>query len=452
MFRPTSPLRARPWPALPAIAALGACVSYEAQPIEPARILAALRAEVGDGEGQPATLPGLTLALSRHNEAIVAARMEAERLRAIADAGPNWPTLQLSAGPLLLSGPGIRSSRGQGVIGAIGWALPLSGRTGLQSDLDGARTEAALLDLGSTARREFLGLRRDLVNAVFAAERVVLLERLAAALAARAEAQAVAVTRGRGTALDRVRAELLAARNRGELEAARSAAAAARTRLAERCGALDLGITDRRSLPPLPPALPAEAALLDGLPEAPELVALHGAHSVAEADLRLQVRRQWPDLQVGANYEREQSVDRVGIPLGFQIPLPFANLRNIASAEATRTAAATAYELAVRRRISSCRGALAQLAARREQWQAVRDAFDPRLAALEDLTSRALSGGAADLFVVLQAERDRLEGALYQLDVEAAVYRAWLDLEAAAGAPILAFPISTDDPTAEDAR
>ena len=425
------------------LALVPACVAYEADPIDPAAVLAALSEEASASpRADLADLSALTEDLTHYNERVATARAAYRSRVQVAEAGVNWPALQLTAGPLLFRGAGIASSDELNVLGALGWALPLSGRRALAADLDTARADEAALRLSAVARSELLALRRDLIEASLAQERVALMDRLVAAVGETTELQRRLVAGGRGTALDRERAELLLVRTQGQLRSLRIAAAAARAQVSVRTGAMDPGAVDRRLLPPLPAEVPTLAALIAALPESPELLTLHAVHRTAEADLRLQVRRQYPDLQVGANFEREMGVDRIGIPLGFQIPLPFANRRGIASADVERTRARSAYALAARRRVVTCRGALERLVERAGQWEQTRAELGPALERLRAVTERSLGAGAVELDRVLQAERDRLQGVLFQLDVETALYRAWLDLEQAAGVPLLTFPQS----------
>lgn len=76
----------------------------------------------------------------------------------------------------------------------------------------------------------------------------------------------------------------------------------------------------------------------------PILAAKRARYEVAEQNLRLEIRKQYPDLTIGPGYEIEEGQSRIG--LGFGIPIPIINLnrQGIAEARARRLAAKSAFE------------------------------------------------------------------------------------------------------------
>ena len=69
-------------------------------------------------------------------------------------------------------------------------------------------------------------------------------------------------------------------------------------------------------------------------------------HQAAEARLRLEIRRQYPDLTIGLSAENDRGDRSFGPTLGFTIPLWNANARGIAGADAERAAVAADLEAA----------------------------------------------------------------------------------------------------------
>ncbi|MHC4661842.1 MAG: TolC family protein [Planctomycetota bacterium] len=84
----------------------------------------------------------------------------------------------------------------------------------------------------------------------------------------------------------------------------------------------------------------------------PGLIVLRAAYEVTERTLRLEVRRQYPDLGLGLIYENAEGPS--GLGLGFSIPIPFfnRNRRAIAEAEAARRAARVGFETAYEKLVS----------------------------------------------------------------------------------------------------
>jgi len=426
--------------------ALGSCVAYEPDPIEPAALLAELEAE--RGQATLLDLRALEASLCERNEAVVRAGAEFSAAVARVEAGVPLPNPELEAGPVFLDGAGITGAATRGVEAALGWTVRWFGAAGLLEDLDAAAAQAQGLRLAATVREQVLALRAELVAAAFAGERAQLAERLRTVAAAALELQERMIAGGRATALDRERAALRLERASVEAAAAAADAVRARGAVAERCGVglARVPMVDRTILPSLPagPLLPED--LWQQLTEAPELLALHGEHRTAEARLRLEVRRQYPDLLVGLSYEREESVDRWSLPLGIELPLFDTNQRGIAEAAAARRAARARYIAALRRRGAQFDTAWAGLELRAQQWQRARDSIGPRLDSLRALRARAVAAGSLSGLEALQLEQDLIEAELLRLDAEAQHFDAWMDLEHSWGAPLVAFPTAAPKP------
>lgn len=120
----------------------------------------------------------------------------------------------------------------------------------------------------------------------------------------------------------------------------------------------------------LAPRVPEPAARSASLHDSPRVAAALQQHRVAEAELALAVRRQWPDLVLGPTYAEEDAQPRFG--LGFVLPIPLfsGNDAAIARAGVAREAAADALRAALE--VATQELALAELqllqAARQQQF------------------------------------------------------------------------------------
>lgn len=76
--------------------------------------------------------------------------------------------------------------------------------------------------------------------------------------------------------------------------------------------------------------------------ESPQVVLAQRSHEVAERQLSLAIRKQWPELTLQPGWQEEDAQPRLGI--GFSLPLPLwnGNAREIAESRASREAAAEA--------------------------------------------------------------------------------------------------------------
>ncbi len=112
----------------------------------------------------------------------------------------------------------------------------------------------------------------------------------------------------------------------------------------------------------------------------PELARLQAAYTAAEERLHREVRKQYPDLTLGPQYESDDGQSRIGLIAGVPLPILNANRQGIAEAEAARERARAAFETA-------CEQLIGQLAVLKRRIDAARlehEQVDSRLAPLVD--------------------------------------------------------------------
>ena len=90
--------------------------------------------------------------------------------------------------------------------------------------------------------------------------------------------------------------------------------------------------------------VPATQEARVALERHPRLLAARADYEVAEQTLRLEVRRQYPDLAVGGGFGTDEGTERVLGGIGLPLPLWNQNRRAIAEARAARDAARAAAE------------------------------------------------------------------------------------------------------------
>jgi outer membrane protein, heavy metal efflux system len=112
----------------------------------------------------------------------------------------------------------------------------------------------------------------------------------------------------------------------------------------------------------------------------PTLIRLRSEYAVAELALLSEIRKQYPDIELGPQFEREDSQSKIGLIAGIPIPFLNANKGGIATASAERELARAAFETGVER----AEGRLATLRARLDGARASRVAFESKVAPLVD--------------------------------------------------------------------
>jgi outer membrane protein TolC len=139
------------------------------------------------------------------------------------------------------------------------------------------------------------------------------------------------------------------------------------------------------------------------LPETnPTLIRLRSDYEVAELTLLREIRKQFPDLELGPNFEDDQGQSKIGVIGAIPIPLFNSNKGGIAAARAEREVARAAYETELER----TEGRLAAMRARLDGARTRRQSLDSKVVPLVDRqivdARRVLEIGEGDSLVLLE--------------------------------------------------
>jgi outer membrane protein TolC len=248
----------------------------------------------------------------------------------------------------------------------INFTIPLSGRLGVEQD-------KAMAEADVETRRAWLAevdllaeLRQAWTKWTFATQRIAQLQAFLVQLDAVLPIAEQQHKLGKIGAMEERVFRIEKATRRGELAALNAEAARE-----ERAITAMLGLRPDVPLSLLPAigASPSEAARADAPAGShPRLLLAKAEYAAAEEALRLEVRKQYPDLEIGPAYEYEEGTSKGGLALSLPLPILNANRRAIAQARASREAAKAALEgeyEAIIHETATARAALSAAAARR---------------------------------------------------------------------------------------
>ncbi len=286
---------------------------------------------------------------------------------------------------------------------SLGLGLPINGRLGAERAVADEQLLAAITELRLTEEHAVAELDTAWVNWSAAQLRVAQLQQLCERLR---ELEAIArrlADAGANTELDARQFVLERLRREGEL---------AQHVTEERLAALELtarlGLSPEAALQPRPDlgigaALddvgPRAAALTDG----PRLATAAAGHAVAERQLALQIKKQWPDLQLAPGWAEEDGQPRATLGLSLPLPLWSGNDAAIAAATAHRAEAAERWRIDFELARHDLARAEQRLSAARQQQQFVTTQLLP-LAERQLADARRLAElGTLDPFLLLDA-------------------------------------------------
>lgn len=326
------------------------------------------------------------------------ARWRAGVVRASADNAGLWedPSLGIDLSKLL-EGP----SQGWEVLGSVGFTVPISGRLALERDVARALTEverARITELEWETRAKV----REAYFAWCAAYAACAEER---AFAARlAQILALVETLATRGELARVEARLFKIEEieaRGTLAELDAAVAKARLELLE-----TIGLAPTARVLFVPTGL-SESVLLSASGDEtlhPAIGVARAEYDAAERALELEVRKQFPDLNIGPGYGEQDGDRQFVLGLGIALPIWNANRRAIAEAEAAREAARIAAEIRMEALVfDRAEAALALALAESRRTILVENVLPLIDAQSEDIRRLAELGGEVDALILLDS-------------------------------------------------
>ncbi|MBL8842137.1 MAG: TolC family protein [Planctomycetes bacterium] len=337
------------------------------------------------------------------------------------------------------------------LFGSLGLTLPLSGRLELERTQAGRDHAVARARLAAAEWRTRMEVRRALAEREAASRRATVTHEAVAALA-----EIIVVVDRMEQAGDLTRAEARLFRIEQATLMARAAQLSAELQRTHHAVRRLLGLAPSAELPLASegalapphaeeaPANDAATALANdgsandsGLRRHPALVLAQAEHEAAEAALELEIRRQYPDLELAPGLGREDGLDQVLLGLSLPLPLFERNRRAIAEATARRALTGAEVALALEQLLDARHAAETELAAARAQRVAIEEGLVP-LADQQFADARHLAGlGELHALVLLDSLARQREAKLQLIDAALAETRAAIDRHEVVHAPPL---------------
>jgi len=424
------------WPLLVACG----CASYDPRPLEPEQVLAEIAAEREEAAQRPALSLGDAAAWMRqYNPQLMDAQAKHATAQGVADVPTPLPNPSIGLTPAFTDIAALGSDQFGGEV-ALGWTIVLGNKRKLTDNLNAVVAEEALVEVASVQREEYLALRREFLALAMTDRLHLAYTSIRATVGTSQRTMSRLVEAGVGTSLDVREFEWQFLESEADVAEAAEFEAEARSDLAARTGVSAIGFTIPE-LPPLPEELPTISSLRDRLiRDHPALARLRAEYTVAEKRLRLEVARQYPDLEIAGLYERDQGDNKYGIGIGIEIPIFDRNQPGIARAERFRDEVRTRYRSEVRRALANIDAACARVRARLAHRSILEMQVLPVALSTQRLAVRGLEAGVSDALRVLTILRRSKELRVSLLQSEWNVYQGWFDLESACGSPLLLFP------------
>jgi len=284
----------------------------------------------------------------------------------------------------------------------LGFTLPINGRLQKQRELADRNQDEALLEAWAIEQRVANDLDSAWVTWSVATQRAGLFEQTCANLQLLAElTQALVDT----DSLSRPAARVFMLEHQQQEAGhamAIAEAAAARLDVLRRMGLHPDAEVELQGDMAVAPFVAEAEARRTALATSPRLLAQQLEHATAEANLHLQVRMQWPDLQLWPGWQEEDGQPRAGIGLNLTLPIFTGNDPAIARALATRELTAESLRTALEQLLQELAIAEVRHAAAIDQAERFGSLIDAAKQQIEDSRSLA-AAGQLDAMLMLDA-------------------------------------------------
>lgn len=309
----------------------------------------------------------------------------------------------------------------------LGFTIPINGRLQKQRELADRRNDEALLTAWATEQRVANDVDEAWVDWSATQQRVALFAQTCSNLKQLAELALALVETG---GLSRPGARVFTLEHRQQVALRAMAIAneqAARLEILRRIGLHpDAVIAMQEDLSILPFVSGSEARRAV-LPMSPRLIAQQLQHQTAEANLHLQVRLQWPDLQLGPIWQEEDAQPRPGIGLNLPLPIFTGNDPAIAQATEQRELTGEALRSALEQLLQELAIAEVRHAASAQQATQFRELIESANQQIEDSRNLA-SAGQLEPMLMLDALLRAHNVQMQAIDADATAARATITI------------------------
>ena len=441
--------------------ALAGCERYKAKPLLPQEVVDAVQCErmslerpessVAEDSPEPPstpmpfTFPRAAELMAHHGPALKEARAEYETALARARVKTPLPNPTLEVGPNYGFGPDVGKLYRLQPFGSLGFTIPTGGKRKRQDELNRVVAEMLFIDMQAQHRDLYLGLRRLYAQWTLGRAKLDARKKIEESAAKSVAVGKKLIEAGFASALDLGLLDLEAARIRTEtLNTLREQADVEGT-LSETLGvhADHFKAPPEQALPDLPNAARELKELREILvANHPELARQRARYQVAEAELHLDIAKQYPDFHFGPSYERDTGEKKsvLGLSLGIELPLFDRNQQGIATSKARREEVRAQYEAAANRALAALDRAWRNIQLAGEKLTLIKTVLVPKAEANIALARKSIEAGATDTLRFLETERGQRAVMIEALEAEFAVREGWVELEQAVGLPLIQFP------------
>lgn len=424
------------------------CVTYKEKPLEPHMLFEEVEESLQFSSENEREAPSFFAAaeiMSQHNPELKEIQLEYEALQNVANIKTPWSNPRLEVGPDI--GSNLAKNLGNKVqpFVALGFAIPLAGKLKNEDELNKVKAKRSLIDVQAKHRELYFDLRGCYSKLHIAFEKKRIQQKLVSSANAMVKTAEAMIKVGGTSALDVGMLQLEGQKTKLELIEIEHEIHEQLSILSVLLGkdVCEVNQLPKNILPKLPLHKPDINSLKSLLAENHiNLAKLRYDYLLAEKQLKLEVSRQYPDLNFGL--EREEEVggqsSLLGLRFGIDLPIFNQNKQAIAFALKRREKIKKAYLVKVHHSLAQLKLAYENIDIHIKKGDFIKKQILTNSKKNLEIAKQALENGAIDVLKYLDVLRSYQKTEKDILMIESEMRGNWTALERVVGYPLLEFP------------
>ncbi len=413
--------------------ACAGCLHFDSKPLDPSRRAARLTSR--ELASKTWTLRALTDEAIANSADIALARAQYATAKAALGTAGERPNPTVAISPQIITPTTSWIANTYGV--DFDWTFETADKRARRMDVAHATARVAAAGVIEATWKVRAAVRKAMLDLSAAERKTALLKEVTGKQSEVIKLIEERIKAGAVSALETAQPRILAAQLRLQGSDAAKSAALARAALAESLTMSTSGLAGAKFSFAAFEGIPGKriAHRKAALTHRADVVAALADYAAAEATLRLEVAKQYPDIHLNPGYQLDAGENKWTVGIGLTLPILNQNKGPIAEAEAKRKEVAAKFDTVQAKVLADCDRAAAGVTAARAKLATTDDLLTEQGTQIESL-SRILAAGEGDKIALLSAEVERATTRISRLDAIVELHAALGALEEATQTPL----------------
>ncbi|MDD7984351.1 TolC family protein [Lentisphaera marina] len=419
---------------------LASCQSYKKLELTPDSALSQLEQQRTQDLPDSFSFHDAVKLMDKNNLELQQIRKEYETLQQVADIGTPWPNPVITAGPAFGSESGLSDTGSAYPFVGIGFSIPLGPRLRRNDDLNRLKALKAYNEQVLTHRQLFFDLKQAWVNFSLDSKFQLIQEKMTKSLELTTRTAEQLQELGSSTRLGvngiKLRqADLQLQKLEQGISSSESVESLSRLLVVDEEQVLKLNVADLAEATHRFSLVELKGILLTNNPD---LARTEMDFQLKDAELRLELAKQYPDLEFGFDAEEEvgETTNTFSFPFSLELPLFDRNQQAIKASTGARDTALTEYNKQLNNQLTRLAKLFKQHSLAQQKVKFLESKVLPLSRSQIKDARTSLKIGAIDVLRYLDILNESLQVELQHSELKRQAWRYFLELQSLVGQPL----------------